>query len=291
MKYIVLRCFLSITARLPLRILHILGAVWGELLYCIPNRTRQTTRRNLKVCFPEMSETEIAELTRASLQNTACTALEMGKSWLIPINETTNLVVQSEGMDAFNKAVAAKEGVILLAPHLSNWEIFGFYIVTGIPSVFMYQPPKHPALDSLLKQTRSRNGIKLAPTNRQGVSLVLKSLQKGELVGILPDQVPTDGGGLFAPFLGQQALTMTLVGKLLARRKVPVFCGYAERLPNARGFKVIVMPANDLIYSNDLAESVEGLNRSVEACVLKALPQYQWEYKRFRRQPDGQKFY
>ncbi len=291
LKYIVLRCFLTITARLPLRILHMLGAAWGDLLYWTPNRTRQTTRRNLKACFPEMSESDIAEFTRTSLRSTACTALEMGKSWLVPISETIGLVIQSEGMDAFNKAVADKEGVILLAPHLSNWEIFGFYTVTGLPSVFLYQPPKLPALDNLLKQTRSRSGIKLAPTNRQGVSMLLKSLHKGELVGILPDQVPTDGGGLFAPFFGQNALTMTLVAQLLARRKVPVFCGYAERLPNARGFKVIVMPANELVYSDDLAESVEGLNRTVEGCVLKALPQYQWEYKRFRRQPDGKKFY
>ena len=217
--------------------------------------------------------------------------MEMGKSWLVPINETIGLVIDSEGMDAFNKAVAAKEGVILLAPHLSNWEIFGFYTVIGLPTVFLYQPPKLPALDNLLKQTRSRSGIKLAPTNRQGVSMLLKSLQQGELVGILPDQVPAEGGGLFAPFFGQKALTMTLVAKLLARKKVPVFCGYAERLPNAQGFKVIVTPANDLIYSDDLAESVAGLNLSVEECVLKALPQYQWEYKRFRRQPDGKKFY
>lgn len=217
--------------------------------------------------------------------------MEMGKSWLVPLTETMGLVTQSEGMDALNQAIVAGEGVILLAPHLSNWEVFGFYTADSTSSVFLYQPPKLAALDSLLQQTRSRGGIKLAPTNRQGVAQLLKSLHKGELVGVLPDQVPTDGGGLFAPFFGQQALTMTLVGKLLARKKVPVFCGYAERLPDAKGFKVVVLPADELIYSDDLAESVQGMNRSVEACVLRALPQYQWEYKRFRRQPDGHKFY
>lgn len=291
LKYIFLRCFLAITARLPLRVLHQLGAGWGNLLYWIPNRARQTTRRNLTACFPDKIEAEIDQLTRLSLQSTACTALEMGKSWLVPLTETIGLVTQNEGMEAFNQAIADGEGVILLAPHLSNWEIFGFYTADKIPSIFLYQPPKLPALDTLLQQTRSRSGIKLAPTNRQGVAMLLKSLQKGELVGVLPDQVPTEGGGLFAPFFGQQALTMTLVAKLLARKKVPVYCGYAERLPNARGFKVVVLPADELTYSNDLAESVRGLNRSVEACVLRALPQYQWEYKRFRRQPDGHKFY
>lgn len=279
------------TAILPLRILHLLGAGWGYLLYLTPNRARKTTQQNLRACFPDKTKREIEQLTRLSLQSTACTAMEMGKSWMVPLAETLGLVKESEGMEAYLNAVAAKEGVILLAPHLSNWEVFGFYISEQIPSVFMYQPPKLPALDNLLKQTRSRSGIKLAPTNRQGVAQLLKSLHEGELVGVLPDQVPSEGGGSFASFFGQQALTMTLIGKLLARKKVPVFCGYAERLPNAQGFKVVVLPAHEQIYSDDLAESVQGLNRSVEACVMRALPQYQWEYKRFRRQPDGRKFY
>lgn len=271
--------------------LHRIGMGWGNLLYWIPTRARQTTRRNLKACFPEKTDSEIALLTRMSLQSTACTAMEMGKSWLVPLTETIGLVKESEGMQAFNQAVAANEGVILLAPHLSNWEVFGFFTADKVASIFMYQPPKLPALDALLKQTRSRSGIRLAPTNRQGVAQLLKALQNGELVGVLPDQVPTEGGGLYAPFFGQQALTMTLVGKLLARKKVPVFCGFAERLPDAQGFRVIVLAADAQIYSDDLAESVQGLNRSVEACVMRALPQYQWEYKRFRRQPDGKKFY
>jgi KDO2-lipid IV(A) lauroyltransferase len=54
---------------------------------------------------------------------------------------------------------------------------------------------------------------------------------------------------------------------------------------------VVLQAADELIYSEDLTQSVAGLNRSVEACVSRALPQYQWEYKRFRRQADGSKFY
>ena len=226
-----------------------------------------------------------------SLQSTACTALEMGKAWVAPLQETLGLVKESEGMDAFNAALAAKKGVILLAPHLSNWEVFGFYTTNKAKAVFMYQPPKLAALDRLLKQIRARGGAKLAPTNRQGVAQLLKALQRGELVGILPDQVPTDGGGEFATFFNQPALTMTLVGKLLSRYKVPVFCGFAERLPRGGGFRVVMMEADAKIYSENLAESVQGLNNSVEKCVLRALPQYQWEYKRFRKQPDGSKFY
>ena len=84
---------------------------------------------------------------------------------------------------------------------------------------------------------------------------------------------------------------MTLVSKLVARSQARVFCGCAVRLPKGEGFKLIIREADQAIYNEDLPTSVRGLNKSVEGCVLLAVEQYQWEYKRFRKQPDGKKFY
>lgn len=276
---------------MPLRVLHLFAAIWGYLLYRIPNRARDTTLKNLTACFPEKEAGEIASLARKSLQSTASTALEMGKAWLLPIEKTFSLVTQTKGLELLTEAIDRKQGVILLTPHLSNWEIFGLFACKGVDSIFLYQPPKIPKLDNLLRMTRSRSGLKLAATNRKGVSQILSALQAGELVGILPDQVPADESGVYAPFFAEQALTMTLVSKLIARTNARVFCGFAERLPRSQGFRAVITPADELIYSKDLEQSVTGLNRSVESCVKMAVSQYQWEYKRFRRRPDGEKFY
>ena len=118
-----------------------------------------------------------------------------------------------------------------------------------------------------------------------------KALKRGEQIGILPDQEPKLEGGVFASFFSVQALTMTLVSGLIARTGAKVVCGYAERLPKGRGYGVHFKQVDPLIYDPDLKESVEGLNRSVEACVKQLTEQYQWEYKRFKRRPDGSRFY
>lgn len=257
----------------------------------VPNRARATTEINLRLCFPDKSAQEIAKLTRASLQNTACTALEMGKAWSGPIEKTLALVTQTRGLEEFQAALETKQGVILLAPHLSNWEVFGFAACDGAISNFMYKPPKIAAVDRLLRETRSRSGVKLAPANRHGVAQLLKALKAGELVGILPDQVPEADGGEYADFYGQTALTMALASRLLQRVDAKVFCGFAKRLPKAQGFELIILPADSQVYSEDLATSIAGVNRSVELCVNEAVDQYQWEYKRFRRQPDDKDLY
>ena len=268
-----------------------MASLWGGLLYRIPNRARYTTFWNLRACFPQKSEEEMRVLARASLKNTACTALEMGKAWMLPVGKTVALVTETEGMDELKQALDSGEGVILLAPHQGNWEMFGIFICDHMPTTFLYQPPKIPAFDRLLKNARSRNGISLAPTNRKGVAQLLRALQRGELVGILPDQVPSNEGGIHAPFFGEPAFTMTLISKLIQRRRVKVFCGFANRLPGAKGFKAIVEAAHRDIYDADLEISVRGLNRTVEHSVGLAVTQYQWEYKRFRHRPDGEKAY
>lgn len=291
LQYHVFRIWLWLTARLPLPWLHGLGRGLGRLLMLIPNRARDTTVKNLRTCFPELSAQQLEQLALESLQHTACTALEMGKAWMQPVSRTVALTVATEGDAEYRAALAGGKGVILLAPHLSNWEIFGFYAVDGVPSTFMYQPPRRAYVDRLLKEVRSRSGVSMAPTNRKGVAQVLAALQRGELVGILPDQVPPDGSGEFALFFGEPAFTMTLISKLAQRTGAEVFCGFGQRLPRGAGFKAIFRRADPAIASASLDESLCGLNRSVEDVVTLAPSQYQWEYKRFRRRSDNSEFY
>ena len=230
-------------------------------------------------------------MTHASLTNTACTILEMGKSWISPMAKSLELVTESEGEENFFAAAASEHGVILLAPHIGNWEIFAFYLCEKLKSTWLYQPPEFNLIDQFITKTRSRAGIKMAPTNRIGVSKVLAALRRGEVVGILPDQIPPAEGGRFAPFFGEPALTMTLPSRLIQKTTAKVFCGFAQRLPNARGYKIVVEEAISDIYSEDLDESIIALNKTIEKTVMKSVEQYSWEYKRFRRRPDGSRFY
>lgn len=256
-----------------------------------PTRMRQTTRQNLRLCFPELSETEVNRLAAQSLRETAKTALEMGKCWLLPLDRVLALVREVEGEQIMARAWAENKGIILLAPHLGNWEVFGYYFTERYPSTFMYQPPKNLYFDTMIKNARSRGRARLTPTNRQGVAQLLKALNQGEMVGLLPDQEPTEEGGEFAPFFGTPALSMTLVSRLVQRTGARVLCGFAERLPRGAGFRLRVREADPQIYAADLQASVAGLNRSVESCVTEAVAQYQWEYKRFKRRPDGSRLY
>jgi KDO2-lipid IV(A) lauroyltransferase len=181
--------------------------------------------------------------------------------------------------------LAQGKGLLVLAPHLGNWEVVAPYLASIAPLTAMYQPSGAQALDNLILSGRSKNNIQMAPTNRKGVSMLLKALQGGTIVGILPDQVPEkNSGGEPALFYGRYAMTMTLIHSLIDRTQCRVVSTFAQRVPG--GYKLVTLPADPMIYSADQAESLQGLNKSVEACVSLAPAQYQWEYNRYRWVPQ-----
>lgn len=276
----------KLLARLPLGVLRSLGSFSGELMWLANSRAAKVTRANIALCFPELVPAEQTALARQSLRETAKTAMEAGAIWSNSWAWLQGKIVAMEGDDILRAKLAGGKGVLVLAPHHGNWEVVAPYLASLANLTAMYQPLDNPNMDELVLAGRSKLNITMAPTNRKGVMMLFKALQAGTIVGILPDQVPApESGGQVAPFFGQPALTMTLVHGLIQRTGCAVCSCYAERVPG--GFKLVVIEADTQIYSEDQLTSLTGLNASVADCVRRAPAQYQWEYKRFRRLPEG----
>ncbi|CAN0599565.1 unnamed protein product, partial [Ectocarpus sp. 12 AP-2014] len=133
---------------------------------------------------------------------------------------------------------------------------------------------------------RERSGTKLVPTDARGLATLVRTLKRGGVTGILPDQVPpVEESGENSVFMGVPCFTMSFASKLLQRTGAAAFFGFAERVPG--GFRMQFLPAGEDLYSDDLQKSLLALNDGVEACLRLCPEQYQWEYKRFRTRPRG----
>lgn len=108
---------------------------------------------------------------------------------------------------------------------------------------------------------------------------------KGGVVAILPDQVPEPSAGVYAPFFGQPALTMTLAHRLIQRTQPTVLM--AALLRTEEGFELVVQQVAEQITDPDPKVSAEAMNAAIESLVQRAPAQYQWGYKRFKRPPPG----
>lgn len=243
------------------------------------------------MCFPELDEIEREHLAKRSIRETFKAIAEMGAIWFWPVETSFRNVQEVNGLHILKDAYAENKGVIVIGPHLGNWEIMGPYLSgCGCGQVnVMYQAPKEPELDKLIYSARGRGNVKMLATNNKGVGKVLVALRRGELVGILPDQVPAVSGGRHVHFFGQEALTMTLLSRLLQKTGARAVLAYARRVrgPEGEGFQVNFREISNQIYAEHILDSLQALNDAIESAVREVPEQYQWEYKRFKRQPEG----
>jgi KDO2-lipid IV(A) lauroyltransferase len=296
-KSILLIFMLKCLALLPLSVIRQIGALLGWLSWKLSSRMAVTTKINIDLCFPEMSTNERTMLAKSSILETFSTIVEAAPAWLWSEQEIKEHILEVEGLELLEEAVALGNGVVVLVPHLGNWEVFGLYLNNcGCgQSSQLYQAPKDKRLDRMIYAARSRVGAKMHATDSKGVGMLLKSLKRGEVIAILPDQVPDKAGGEFAPFFSNSAFTMTLVPRLIEKTGAKALVGYAARIEGhgKQGWKIIFRKIDEKIYAghihDNLLTPLSAMNRSIEKAVKEYPTQYQWEYKRFKKVPTGNK--
>lgn len=269
---------------LPLFVLHGLAALIGSLFWLLPNRRRRIALRHLEICLPELPQVDRRRIARQSLIHLAKALLESPAIWFGPERRLRRWM-DAPGAAARLRAVAAQGGTIVLCPHIGSWELAGMFCAANGRITSLYKPQKG-AIDALILEGRTRLGAHLVPTTGAGVRSLLGALKAGEMIGVLPDQDPPRGSGVFAPLFGIPAHTTELVSKLAVRTGAPVWFCYAERLPWARGFRFHVTPMS-MAGVQDVAAGTAAMNRAIESVLTHLPEQYWWSYKRFRRLPDG----
>ena len=278
-------------SRWPLRLLHALGAVLGWLAYAASPTYRQRLREHAALAGLD------AARRRRAVAEAGRMVSEVPWIWLRPHGEPLGPKVQwAGGADLIEQALDAGRGLLLLTPHLGCFEIcaqaYAERFGARQPLTALYRPARQPWLRELEAYARERPGLRTAPAALSGVRQMLRALRKGETVGLLPDQVPPQGMGVWAPFYGRPAYTMTLAARLVQQSGAALLLMWGERLPQGRGWRVHVRPAPALPTSAESEEALQlacaiEVNRAMERLIAECPQQYLWGYHRYK-QPRGE---
>ncbi len=274
---------LRLIARLPIPVLQALGRLIGNWAHILPQVTPVfVTRRNLYLCFPEKSKKELDQLCVQSLQSNAMTFLEFAKCWGMPPQYSIEKIVKVRGEEIFRNALAQGCGTLALVPHFGNWEFMNAWTAQYAHLTVMYKPTKEPGVDLFVLEARSRLNAELVPTDDSGVRSLLRALKRNGFVAVLPDHVPQPKGGVSAPFFGIETLSTVLASRLWQRTHCAVIVMYARRCPDTIGFELVIEEADPAFFSEDIKESVTGMNRTIERVIRTSPADYQWAYRRFK---------
>jgi KDO2-lipid IV(A) lauroyltransferase len=261
-------------SHLPLWLLHAIGTAMGLTVYALSSRDRRITRQNLTIAGLGNVVSPRQAMTHAGRA-----LLELPWLWLRPQHQIVAKVVAVSGQELVDNARSLGKGVLFLTPHLGCFEITAQYLAAQRPITVLYSRPKQAWLVPIVEHGRGVN-LRIAAADIAGVRTLMRALRNGEDIGMLPDQVPGTGEGVWVPFFGKPAYTMTLAARL-AESGATVLLIYAERLAHGRGYHVNVRSFPEaLTGSRD--ENTAAINRAIEGLVRECPQQYAWNYNRYK---------
>ena len=275
-------------SRRPLRFLHAMGAVLGWAAYLASPSYRSRLKANAKLAAVGAAQ------RRASVAEAGKLVMELPRLWLRPQGQPINDPVTWQGEGLISEALDRGRGLILLTPHMGSFEVtaqaYAQRFGARQPVTVLYRPARQAWLRDMELTARHRPGLAIAAANVAGVRQLMRALRQGETLGMLPDQVPPQGLGVWAPFYGQPAYTMTLAARLAQQSDATVLLIWAERLPRGAGYRLEVAPlAQPLPSRAGLGEQAWStaaatvINQSMEAIIALKPEQYLWGYHRYKQ--------
>jgi KDO2-lipid IV(A) lauroyltransferase len=261
---------------LPLGLLHALGWLAGWITYLSSPRYRQRFGHNARLAGYGLAQ------VGGAIGHAGRMVAETPRLWMgAPVR------CEWVGEEMVEAAYAARKGVVFLTPHMGCFEI----TAQGLAERFgprygaitvLYRPARQPWLSELVANARKRAHLETAPTTLSGVRQMMRALRAGQAVGLLPDQVPPEGMGLWTPFFGAPAYTMTLSARLALQTGAAVLLVWGERLPFARGFRLHFRALAQPL-AQDLAAAVAQINAEMERVIRDCPEQYLWGYARYKQ--------
>ena len=261
---------------LPLWLLHALGSVMGWAAFLGSPVYRRRFVENAALAGYRFAP------VRAAVAHAGRMVAELPRLWL-GATPPYRLV----GGACVEQAYAAGRGIVFLTPHLGCFELSAQAVAqrwgaTHGPITVLYRPARQPWLAKVMETARNRPGMTAVPTTLAGVRQMIKALRRGEAVGLLPDQVPPEGQGLWVPFFGRDAYTMTLAARLALQTGAAVLLVHAERLPWGRGYVVHLESMSDPL-ADTLEAAVLQINQAMEHVIRQCPQQYLWGYARYKQ--------
>jgi KDO2-lipid IV(A) lauroyltransferase len=278
-RKLLLKISLNTIAMLPLAVVQVFGAILGLLAYAGSKQYRTLFRPQYEAVVNEHKlPLKLWEAVRASGM------LFSDSLWIWRNPQKALKLVEVQNWDLVEAAIQEGHGLVMLTPHLGGFEIIPRVLAQHFPATILYRPSRQEWLNEVVENGRAYSNMHFVPTNLHGVRQMTRALTRGEAIGILPDQVPSGGEGVWVPFFGRPAYTTPLPARLANRNNTPVVMFTAKRKAIGQGW---LMQATRLArLSEDANVAAAELNTAIENAVLVAPEQFIWSYNRYKH-PAG----
>ncbi len=273
---------LRLAVLLPLPIIYFLGDAVGLLMRLVLRRRYRIARRNLELCYPDMSSDEIRHLLRQNFSSMGRAVFETGMAWYWSDDRVRRHMDVSE--ESIKNIMDYEScGQLVLTCHFLDLEMHARMYALFHPGVGVYKPNRNPVIER--KQTEGRTRANKYMVSHRNVRGIIKALKEGNPIWYAADQDYRTHSRVFVPFMAvPDCPTVTAPSTLARVKNVVSIPSYAYRLPGGK-YRLVVQPKLENYPTGDLEQDATTYNKIMADAINEAPEQYMWVHCRFKTRP------
>lgn len=280
--------FLYILVLLPYPVIHYIGIRIGRITKYFMIHRMHIIRKNLNLCFPNLSCSEQKILFKKNCESIGMGILETGMAWFWSERRIRRWC-KINGLNNISKLHTENTGILLIGVHFLTLELGARILGIINPGIGVYRPHNNPLLDWL--QTKGRLKSNKNMLNRTNIISIIKALKCGEIVWYAPDHDYGRKNSIFAPLFAVSNAATTIGTYILIKIANPAIIPFIpRRLPNSLGYELIILPnkRNEIPVDTNINNTIQHINKIIEQIILLAPDQYMWLHRRFKTRPPGE---
>ena len=246
-------------------------------MYYISNKSRYIAQTNIKIAFPFLSEDKSKKLLINTFKHSGIITSEFFRQKRIDFKKISINID-----DETKKILSDKSGLILMAAHFGNWEIFLPIISLRRKISAIVREQKNSGGDKFISERRKFENVSLI-SNKLDLNKMLKPLLNNEILLILNDQKPKKSGTILN-FFDKPAIFPKGSGHFYLQTKSRIGFGFCILKPDlSYEFRIKLLSINSKTSSK--SDMIDEINvkyaKLLEDEIIKYPEQYCWFYKKW----------
>lgn len=259
------------------------GKAIGRLAHRVGAERRAIARRNIELCFPELTTQERNKLAREHFEALGVSIMELGLSRWASDKKMTSLT-SIIGLHHIQDTLDQGFGVLMVSAHFTALEVCGRAICLHTPAIdAVYRRFRSGLMTEFLATTRevtTRNMIE-----KNDLKGMIRSLREGTILWYAPDQSYDGKQSALVPFFGVPAMTNTATSTLAKLGKAKALPFFPRRLPEG-GYEILILAPIEDFPSDDAIADTEKFVALLEEQIRRCPEQYYWVHRKFKRRPE-----
>jgi KDO2-lipid IV(A) lauroyltransferase len=260
------------------------GRLIGRLAHAVGGSRRAIVRRNIELCFPDVSPAERDAMALEHFKALGMSMVEMGLGRWASDRHLTKLT-ELTGVEHLNEALERGTGVILLSAHFTTLEISGRVLSQNTaPFDAVYRRNRSPFITEVLRSGRERSAD--STIEKRDIKAMVRSLRDGRAVWYAPDQSYNRKGSEVVEFFGVPSMHTTATSTLARLGKALVMPYFPRRLDNGR-YELTILPPFEDFPGPDPVEDTRRYVKVLEDQIRRCPEQYFWVHRKFKDLPES----